>query len=62
MGLIGLAKGITKMVTGTIEGDAEKVIKGAGQTAISSVTTVVSVFKGNGEEVVKNETDDVLDD
>ena len=62
MGIIGIGKGIVKIIKGAAEGDVVKIAKGAGQTILSTATTLISTVRGDSEEVVKNETDDVLDD
>ena len=43
MSLLGIGRGIYKMVEGIIEADAEKILKGVGGTTLSSVGLVVSV-------------------
>ena len=62
MGILGIGKGVIKIISGVIEGDLGKVAKGAGQTALGAATTIISTIKGDADEVVNNETDDVLDD
>ncbi len=62
MGIFGIVKGVGKIIGGTLEGDVAKIAKGVAQTALGAVTTVASTFTGNTDEIVNNETDDVLDD
>ncbi len=62
MGILGIGKGLLKVVTGVAEGDVAKIAKGVGQTALGTITTVVSTVSGDTDEIVNNETDDVLDD
>lgn len=62
MGLFGLGKGIIKTVTGVIEGDGEKILKGVGKTAINVVTTVTNLASGNTEDAVSGNSAEELDD
>ena len=62
MGILGIGKGLLKVFTGVAEGDVAKIVKGVGQTALGTITTVVSTVSGDTDEIVNNETDDVLDD
>ena len=61
MGLFGIGKGLVKVVTGIVEGDIGKIAKGAGQAVLGTVTTIISTVSGDADEIVDNETDDVLD-
>lgn len=62
MGIFGIGKGLLKIANGVADGDIAKVLKGVGQTALGITTTIVSSVKGDSDEIVNNETDDVLDD
>lgn len=62
MGIFGIVKGVGKIIGGALEGDVTKIAKGAAQTALGTVTTIASTLTGNSDEIVNNETDDVLDD
>ena len=62
MGVFGILKGLKKVVTGIVEGDGAKVLKGVVQTGVSVTTTIVSTVKGDSDKIAENETDNVLDD
>lgn len=47
MGLLGIGKGIAKMIKGVAEGDIAEVGKGAVKTAVGVVTTVFGIGGDN---------------
>lgn len=57
MGLLGLGKGIVKVIEGVVTGDSEALIKGVKKTAINAVTTTVSAFSGRIGETAGEDDD-----
>ncbi len=60
MGLLGLGKGVGKIVIGLATGDGEMIISGAKKTVINAVTTTAQMCAG--ELIDKAHTDDDDDD
>ena len=54
MGILGIGKGVIKIISGVIEGDLGKVAKGAGQTALGAATTIISTIKGDADVEIIN--------
>jgi hypothetical protein len=55
MGLIGIGKGIAKIVKGVVEGEGEEIIKGVKKTGINIATTI---FTNEAHERIVNDDDD----
>jgi uncharacterized protein YjaG (DUF416 family) len=55
MGLLGIGKGVAKIVMGAVSGDAEEIIRGVKKIAINTVTTIAV---NEAEERLTSDDDD----